>query len=371
MNEILFFAYDGARGTTFHFVDWILAFELKNMKDNIKYLISHKEQNEGLLEKLKSNVVDFDQKFYFIEDVNSEVFKDIDIVHVHGLNQLNLLRKYNVNAKIIFTVHAYRNSKWYKNIFKILFSYYLLNVQKIHFVSYYSKKDFFSLNPLRKKLENKSFVTYLGINKDEFENTADSLNEVDFKHNIDFDEKKKNIVYFAQFHSGKGHEWLIRAITNINKKDVAVWLFGEGPTRSDMLTLVNELKLTDTIHLPGLIDRKYVPSLLSSSYLALVTSRNETFGHNYIEPFASGVPVIGTTVGAGEMFLQDYYTGFRVSWKDEEQLAILINHALKNENLVSLMGTNAKSLIDIFFTWDIMAINCINVYNELGHETYS
>lgn len=364
MSKILFFAYDGARGTTYHFVDWIIALERNKTQDDIKYLISKKEQNEGLLEKLKENIENYDQKFYFIENLNSKVFDDIDVVHVHGLQQLKLLKKNNKKARVVFTVHAYRNSKWYKNLFKILFAYYLLNVQRIHFVSYFSRDDFFRLNPFKKQLESKSFVSYLGINKNEFQVNDTIYNEFLQKYKLDFDNEKKHIVYFAQFHKGKGHEWLIRAVEKTKSNNFVVWLYGDGPTRNEMIDLVDSLDLTDKIKLPGLIDRKYVPTVLQNSYISLVTSQNETFGHNYIEPFASGTPVIGTAVGAGAMFLQDYYTGFRVSWKDEDSLADYIDIALKDEQLVDRMGENVKKLIDIFFTWDTMANNCIGIYNE-------
>lgn len=367
MSKTLFFAYDETRGTTYHFVDWIIALERNNTQNDIKYLISKKEQNEGLLEKLKKNIENFDQKIYFIENLNSKVFDDIDVVHVHGLQQLKLLQKNNNKAKVVFTVHAYRNSKWYKNIFKILFAYYLRDVKKIQFLSNLALEDFYKYNPFKYILKKKSTVAFLGVNHDEYGN-PNLYKEFSEKYNINFDNSKKNIVYLAQFHKAKGHEWLIRSIPMITNKDFVLWLFGDGPLRSEMIKLTKTLNLTERVKIPGLVERKYVPSIFNKSYCAISVSKSENGAHNLIEPFASSKPLIGTTAGPGNDFLQDYYTGFRVEWKNKDQLAKSIEYALDNRDAVSSMGENAKRLSEIFFTWDAMSKNCFFVYGEIINE---
>jgi len=365
--KILFFAYDGKYGTTYHFVDWILAFE-HNDNINIKYLISQKEQNEGLLEKLKNNIVDFDDKFYFIEDIRKDIFNDIDIIHVHGIGQLKLLKQNKIKAKIIFTVHAYRNSKWYKNIFKILFAFYIRKVDRILFLSNLALKDFYKFNFYKFILYKKSYVTFLGVNHKEYGND-DFYQEFTKKYNLSFNDSKKNIVYFAQFHKTKGHKWLIEVISSINREDFIIWLFGEGILREDMIKLTQVLNITNKVKIPGFVDRKYVPSLLSKSYCAISVSKSENGAHNLIEPFASSKALIGTTAGPGDDFLQDYYTGFRIEWKNKEQLSKAINLVLKNEDLVEQMGKNAKHVSEVFFTWDAMVKNCLFIYKELLNET--
>lgn len=79
--------------------------------------------------------------------------------------------------------------------------------------------------------------------------------------------------------------------------EVQMVIAGEGPLRSDLLSLGDELGVTDRLTLAGHVAHDAMPALYRASTLLLQTSRHESQGMAVLEAAACGVPVVGTPVG--------------------------------------------------------------------------
>ncbi|WP_031514125.1 glycosyltransferase [Desulfofalx alkaliphila] len=89
------------------------------------------------------------------------------------------------------------------------------------------------------------------------------------------------------------------------KKKIKLYIYGEGPERKTLETLIKKLDLANQVFLEGLVDRKTIAKKMQESHCFVLASKLETFGVAYIEAMATGLPVIATKCGGPEMFIND------------------------------------------------------------------
>lgn len=82
-------------------------------------------------------------------------------------------------------------------------------------------------------------------------------------------------------------------------------IVGDGPERSALQTLIDELGLTEKVFLAGQCDRSKTGELMANSDYFVLASRFETFGVVYIEALASGLPIVGTQCGGPIDFIDE------------------------------------------------------------------
>ena len=378
--RVVFFAFDNTRGLCYNFVHWIEAFcAVVDERYQIDIFTLKGEQWPGLHLALKETAFPPTVKIKVFDDLQSvyadDGLKNADVIHCAGIRQARILAKMRktegLNFKIVMTVHAYRHSTRMAWIFKNMTSLLLARgISGWHFLSPGSFQDFVTRNFRRRAVANNSFVFPLGCKPGEFKSDAIVVPQTPADV-LGFapDGPTRHLMYFAQFRWGKGHSWMIEGIRDILRNhDVKLWLYGDGETRPRIKGLIAKLGLADKAVCPGRVPRKYVPYLLSKAYLGLCPTFNETFGHNFLEPMFSGIPVIGTPVGIGSWILQDYITGFRVNWGDGRRMAQRLRLCLEDGELVRRMGKNAKAMAERFFTWEDTARNCLSLYGELAGE---
>lgn len=363
--------YDVNLGITLHFVDWVEA--LRNIWDDqldIMVVTLNKEQNPGLLEKLKNIsiptvVIDKNED---LEKLN--IWRESDIVHCHGVRQtleiLKIRNRHKLPFKIVVTMHAFRHGYWYRPFYTNIVSLLYLNrVDMLHFVSQTSKKEFLKFNLLYKKI-NASTVFPLGCASERF------IANENIKH-FDFYDKlisnDKNIVYLADLIPRKNHIWLINTLSDLLiQENAKLWLFGSG-THDEVIKikrLIKEKNLNDYVFLPGRVDGKYIPSILKKMRVAVCTSKSETMGHVIMEPMFAGVPVVTLDVGIASSIIRDFTTGFIIKGKSEtENFKRAIRFLLKNDIVSKEIGQNAKLFAEKWLTWNITALNCLILYKSL------
>jgi glycosyltransferase involved in cell wall biosynthesis len=120
--------------------------------------------------------------------------------------------------------------------------------------------------------------------------------------------------------------------------------------------------------MPGQIPRYEVPWLLHHVNCALVPSRAETFGHNFIEPMFASLPVVGTRVGIGREVILDGETGFGFSLKNPKEFSSAVQILAENPELAKDMGRRAHELVSKRFRHSDVAKLIVDVYRKLMNE---
>ena len=157
-------------------------------------------------------------------------------------------------------------------------------------------------------------------------------------------------VYLAGFRPGKKHVWLVHAIAPVLKRypQARVLFCGTGDPAVIEATAaaIREEKLEQQILIVGQVARQEVPWLLTHSNCAVVPSRAETFGHNFLEPMFAGLPVLGTRVGIGRDIIKDGETGMGFLLCNSQSLQNAADYILSNPDGTRRMGAAAKKLVE-------------------------
>jgi glycosyltransferase involved in cell wall biosynthesis len=146
----------------------------------------------------------------------------------------------------------------------------------------------------------------------------------------------------------KGMDILIDSfnISFKENKNVYLYIYGDGPERSNLEKKIKGYGLNNQIFLMGLVDRKELAEKMNKSDCFVLASRLETFGVVYIEALAMGLPVIGTKCGGPETFVNNE-NGLLISVDDMEKLSDAMKYIYINIHKYDKLKI-AKEIRDLF-----------------------
>jgi glycosyltransferase involved in cell wall biosynthesis len=137
----------------------------------------------------------------------------------------------------------------------------------------------------------------------------------------------------------KNFSSLIRAFALVAKRypQWSLDIFGEGPERNNLSSLINALGLSEVIHLKGLCSN--IQEIMPDYSVFTLTSKFEGFALVLIEAQSCGLPVVSYACPCGPRdIIEDGVNGFLVSPGDETALAERLCYLIENENLRRKMG---------------------------------
>ncbi len=132
------------------------------------------------------------------------------------------------------------------------------------------------------------------------------------------------IVSVGRLDRLKGFDNLLRAFAIVRQKQVTrLIILGEGEERSALQLLASELKVSDTVDMPGFVD--HPERFMSRAAVFALSSRSEGLGVVLIEALACGIPVVSTDCPTGPReILGDSAYGILVPVDDPSALAAAI-----------------------------------------------
>ena len=273
------------------------------------------------------------------------------------LAKWRLPRSLSRRVKLVVTTHSFRNGTWQRIPMSMLqCGLYLFFCVKVVFQCQYAQRQFAGSWLLR--LFKKASVVPLGCEP-----------FVSEKHSDLVDRTKFNIVYLSAFRPGKMHEWLVDAMAPVLRKyDDVRLLFcgrGDGQIVACVRNRIRALGLEGKVLLTGHVPREDVPAVLHDADCAIVPSRSETFGHNFLEPMLAGKPVIGTRVGVGCDIIKEGETGFFIDLKHPESVEVAFERLLASRERCVEMGARARSITAAVYTHANVARLLMAVYDEV------
>lgn len=271
---------------------------------------------------------------------------------------------------LVGTTHSYRNDSWMR-VPMSMFQYalYRLHYKMIVFQCQYAADRFVGGNHLIQL--GKGVVVPLGCEPfvDCDVDIPQGIASNNVLSKVLVDKTLFKFVYLAAFRPGKMHVWLVHALAPVlrNHSDGRLLFCGEGDEhiRIGVIKAIEDEKLGNQVLLTGQIARHEVPWLLKHSNCAVVPSRAETFGHNFLEPMFAGLPVLGTAVGIGRDVIKDGMTGYVFELRNPEQLRKEAERILSDIKAANEMGERAKKLVGGSFTHHAVAKKLVEVYKSL------
>ncbi|MCC7124218.1 MAG: glycosyltransferase family 4 protein [Acidobacteria bacterium] len=141
------------------------------------------------------------------------------------------------------------------------------------------------------------------------------------------------LVYVGRLSTEKGVRYLLRALRRLRDAGETMpvlTLLGDGPERSSLEALVDELSLRDVVSFAGHLNRAQLSSYLSNADLCVQPSLTEGFSKAWLDAMAHGVPVLSSAVGAAPAVIgESGERGWLVPPGDEMALADTLSRVLR------------------------------------------
>lgn len=107
-------------------------------------------------------------------------------------------------------------------------------------------------------------------------------------------------------------------------------------------SFIEREKIDSNIHVLGFKENPY--PYMQQADIALVCSKNESYGRVTIENLALKKPVIATNSGANPEFIINGYNGYLYTYNNPDQLADHIEKFINNKKRINIMGINSYKM---------------------------
>jgi glycosyltransferase involved in cell wall biosynthesis len=142
------------------------------------------------------------------------------------------------------------------------------------------------------------------------------------------------VVAIGRFTPQKGFDILLRAhkLALSSGMEYRLWILGEGPLRGELVALADELKIADSVRMPGFVANPY-PALRQAAVFVM-SSRFEGLPVALFEALALGTPCLATDCPSGPAeILDNGRYGLLVPVENEKALADALCFLLRDDAL--------------------------------------
>lgn len=152
-----------------------------------------------------------------------------------------------------------------------------------------------------------------------------------FKYGERTKQESFNLVSVGNLVKNKRMELLVEAFYQAfgGGNQVNLKIFGQGPEKSRLETMIRDYGLEPRVELMGLQTREDIARVHQSSDCFVLASESETFGLAFIEAMAMGLPVIGTRSGGPEEFINEE-NGLLIDVNNKDELIKAMKYMLEN-----------------------------------------
>ena len=339
------------------------AIDLINSIDNSRFekhlLVFEKELDQ--LERVDQTEVEFHHAvrsgkfdFLFVKKISQIIdSKKIDVIHC--TLQISLLyawlacRISKRKPKLVVAIHTTINvTKKNEVIDRLLYRQLIKSCSNVIFVCHTQRKYWLNKYP---ELKSKAKVVYNGIDSDYF-NPGNFVSEgLSLKKKLGID-SNPTIVCIAGFRREKAHHILLQAFSRL-PANVHLVLAGDGQLRSEIELTINQLGVSNRVHLMGNVDD--VRPLLAAADISVLTSiAVETFSIAMLESMSMEVPFISSDIGGLAEAIEVGETGDVVPVNDVRSLEEALRKYLVDNANLKLMGKKARSRVKRMFSKSVM-----------------
>ncbi|MGD9536488.1 MAG: glycosyltransferase [Alphaproteobacteria bacterium] len=163
---------------------------------------------------------------------------------------------------------------------------------------------------------------------------------------LDTPEDARVVLALGRLHRNKAYDVLLRALARL--PDVVLWLAGEGPERSRLEAMAEELGVARRVRWLGW--RADVGALMAACDVFACPSRIEPLGNVVIEAWAHGAPVAAAASVGPAALIASGETGLLVPVEDHEALANSVRVMLDNPALAARLSEAGRKAYEASFT---------------------
>lgn len=154
---------------------------------------------------------------------------------------------------------------------------------------------------------------------------------------------------------------IIRALAHLPEQ-VNLTVVGDGVERKNLELLAKNLGVEKRVLFLGSTAPEEIPQVLAQADIFVRPSLSEGLGNSFLEAFAAGLPVIGTSVGGIPDFLTDGVTGWFAEVRNPESIAACVRYIIDpthREHVESVIR-KARLLVEREYSWESIAKRVLN-----------
>jgi glycosyltransferase involved in cell wall biosynthesis len=159
----------------------------------------------------------------------------------------------------------------------------------------------------------------------------------------------------------KSIDTVIRALPLLPEQ-ARLAVVGEGPDKSALVLLADELGVSKRVLFVGQVDRNETAKYRAVSDIFVLPSRSEGQGISFLSSMLAGIPVVATQEGGIADFLFDAKrnpdkptTGWAVDADNSEQIAAAVKDILSNPEQTKRVVETARTMVKEKYNWDTIA----------------
>ena len=187
----------------------------------------------------------------------------------------------------------------------------------------------------------------------------------DLRKKFNLPADSKIIASFGRLSPEKGQRYLVLAAERLIKRglNLKVLMFGDGKEKSALQSLIDELRITREVLLPGFVNNPL--DYMRQADLIVNPSLTEGLPNVILEALALKKPVVATSVGGTPEIIEDARTGFLVPPRKPEALADKIQFALENPAKAGPLAEEGYKLVQTKFSLQTQTQKLQNLYLQV------
>ncbi|WP_279432263.1 glycosyltransferase [Caldanaerobacter subterraneus] len=178
-----------------------------------------------------------------------------------------------------------------------------------------------------------------------------------------------HLIMVARFEEQKDHILLLETLEELKDLSWTFELVGDGPLIGIVRERAEKLGISDKVQFSGACDD--VPFRLAKAQIFILTSKWEGFPRSILEAMRAGLPVIASDVGGVKEAVIDGLTGYIIPRGDKEELKKRLKELILDSHKRIRFGLAGRKRYEEFFTFERMAKQTMEVYQEVIRQKSS
>jgi glycosyltransferase involved in cell wall biosynthesis len=166
----------------------------------------------------------------------------------------------------------------------------------------------------------------------------------------------------------KGLGELIRAFAQLERGRFELEIVGDGPDDRLLRDLAAGLGVAHEVRFVGSVDRAGVALRYREADLFTLPSSAEAFGNVFAEALASGLPIVGSTVGGIPELVEHGTNGLLVPPGDPHTLAQAISYLADDPQLRAEMSSRNRAKAEATLQWAQVTKRYLSIYEAAMHQ---
>lgn len=189
--------------------------------------------------------------------------------------------------------------------------------------------------------------------------------EVKLRKEFNFEEEKFLVGMVGRLATQKGHQYFLRAATEVLKKvpKTKFLIVGGGSLEKRLRKLAVRLRIEKRVSFLG--PRRDLEKILPRLDILVLPSLWEPLGNVLLEAMVFSRPVIATRVGGIPEIVENGVTGILVPPKNSQKLAEAMVFLLQNPEIARRMGREGRERVKRYFSLERLVKEVEEVYDRI------